>query len=166
MASLFPDDARRRADSNYCRSRGRNASERRPLRAGAGTAIRSELQPRHRNIFGTSDFACVGHRCSHLHAERAGPDRRLAISGLQRPSLPTSEEKSASLSILVDSTAPAPPKFQIPAGYILVGSPGTRSAQVPPPKPDCTQSRQRRRVPADCVRIGSGRPVLPHACSQ
>ena len=21
-----------------------------------------------RNIFGTSDFACVGHRCSHLHA--------------------------------------------------------------------------------------------------
>ena len=50
--------------------------------------------------------------------------------------MPTSEEKSASLNILVDSTAPAPPKFQIPAGYILVGSPGTRSAQVPPAKPD------------------------------
>ncbi|MEY2395807.1 MAG: hypothetical protein QOF94_2152 [Acidobacteriaceae bacterium] len=43
--------------------------------------------------------------------------------------------KTASMIVVADSTAPAPPKLQIPAGYILVGSPGTPSAQVPPPKP-------------------------------
>jgi thiol:disulfide interchange protein len=46
------------------------------------------------------------------------------------------KKKTASLNLLVDSTAPAPPKFQIPAGYILVGLPGTPSAHVPPAKPD------------------------------
>jgi thiol:disulfide interchange protein len=46
------------------------------------------------------------------------------------------KKKTASLNLVVDSTAPAPPKFQIPAGYTLVASPGTPSAQVPPAKPD------------------------------
>src|SRR5579862_383130 len=45
-------------------------------------------------------------------------------------------KKTASLNLLVDSTAPAPPKFQIPAGYILVGSPGKLSAQAPLAKPE------------------------------
>ena len=49
------------------------------------------------------------------------------------------KKKTVSLNLLVDSTAPAPPKFQIPAGYILVGSPGTPSSQVPPAKPDLHQ---------------------------
>ena len=161
MAPLFPDDARRRADSNYCRARGRNASERRALRAGAGTAIRSGLQPRHRNIFGTSDFACVGHRCSHPHAGRAGRDRRLALSGLQRPSLPTSKEKNR----VPESSG----RFDC-AGAAQVSDSGwlhsrriarnaVRACSAREARP--TQSRERRSIPADCVRIGFGRRFYP-----